>query len=91
MRIVAGSPAGEMITAAVPEGWRLAPWSGSCWELSAGRVGAVTIDYTTRSFRPGLSIRPSLDRETRYGGRGWRARLLEDAIAHLRELEARDA
>lgn len=47
--------------------------------------GMVTIDYTARVFRLGMSQFGPVNSTKKYTGRGWRAQLEQDATAYLNE------
>lgn len=52
----------------------------------------ATVDFRLRGFRSGLSTSGLLFGEAwnkprkKYGGRGWRQAVVDDAVAHLREV-----
>jgi hypothetical protein len=50
------------------------------------KAGLVTVDYKQRGYRVGMMFRGPLDSQKPYTGRGWRARLEKDAVAHLAEI-----
>jgi hypothetical protein len=79
----------------IPEGWTLEPLERLPDYMllstpSPGRYMA-TIDFEHRGIRGGYSTIGRYVGETwnkprkKYGGRGWRRTLLDDAIAHLQE------
>jgi len=52
----------------------------------------ATVDFRLRGFRTGYSTTGRLvgegwnARRKKYGGRGWRQAVVDDAVAHLREV-----
>lgn len=80
----------------VPEGWSLEglPRQPDHVLLSTPPPGRymATIDFHLRGFRAGYSTTGGLvgeawnERRKKYGGRGWRQDLVDDAVAHLREV-----
>lgn len=83
----------------VPDGWELVPATGmrDISILTAPRIGSATIDFERRGFRAGAFVTTgrfvSEERTTRggerkrYGGRGWRQTLVDDAVAWLRGVQ----
>lgn len=83
----------ELLDAIVPGGWG---WSklGDFLEIftpgivvrqcSIGLVRFVTIDLSRRCYRAGMTRAGIPQHQTTYAGRGWRRRLVEDAVAWLR-------
>lgn len=83
----------------IPEGWTLEPYSPSSRELFVLRTPApvcymATVDFKQRSVRSGMSWSGRVVGEKRtkrgyeapkYEGRGWRQKLVDAAVAHLRE------
>lgn len=47
--------------------------------------GMVTIDYTDRVFRLGMSRHGPVNSTKKYVGRGWRAEIERDATAYLHQ------
>lgn len=80
----------------IPEGWALEelPREPDHVLLSTPSPGRymVTIDFSRRGFRNGYSTTGRLvgdernKERTKYGGRGWRQKIVDDAIAHLQEV-----
>jgi len=80
----------------VPDGWKLEALP--CWpdhvliSTPPPRQYMATIDFRARGFRTGYSVTGRFvgeewnKRRTRPGGRGWRQMLVDDAVAHLREV-----
>lgn len=80
----------------VPEGWTLEPLERQpdyalLITLLSPRYMA-TIDFRARGIRSGYSVSGRFvgeewnKRRKKYGGRGWRQTLVDDAVAHLREV-----
>jgi hypothetical protein len=46
----------------------------------------VTVDFFHRGFRAGQSTTGPFSSRTPYGGLGWGRRLIDDAVAHLKEV-----
>lgn len=82
----------------IPEGWKLEQAEGFGDQAylttpSPSRYIA-TIDFANRGFRSGMSVRGSLHgddylkktKRKRYSGRGWAQVLVDDVVAHLREI-----
>lgn len=88
---IESAPAGLRI----PEGWTLEPLERQpdymLLSTSAPRYMA-TIDFEHRGIRSGYSTTSRYVGETwntprkKYSGRGWKQQLVDDAIAHLREV-----
>jgi len=80
----------------VPEGWTIEalPRQPDHALLSTPPPGRymATIDFRLRGFRTGYSTTGLLVGEAwntkrkKYGGRGWRQAIVDDAAAHLREV-----
>lgn len=81
----------------VPEGWTIKPLERQPDHAlvstpSPGRYMA-TIDFRLRGFRTGYSTTGRLvgeewnTRRKKYGGRGWRQQVVDDAVSHLREVQ----
>lgn len=79
----------------IPDGWTIEPLERIDQVLlstpSPGRY-MVTIDFHARGFRIGYSTTGRIvgeewnKRRKKYGGRGWRQTIVDDAVAHLEEL-----
>ena len=82
----------------VPEGWLLEPLPRSDYVLISTppplRLMA-TIDFRLRGFRSGYSQSGPLVSETwnkrrkQYGGRGWKQKIVDDAVKWLQEVSCR--
>lgn len=82
----------------VPDGWTLEtlPRQPDFALLSTPGPGPLTcfatIDFRLRGFRTGYSTTGRLfgeewnKKRKKYGGRGWKQSLVDDAVAHLREV-----
>lgn len=80
----------------IPEGWayELLPQQPDHVILSTPSPGRymATIDFRLRGFRTGYSTTGLLvgeawnKRRKKYGGRGWKQSIVDDAVAHLREV-----
>ena len=81
----------------LPEGWTLEPLPRQPDHAllstpSTGRRYMATIDFRARGVRTGYSTVGRFISEEwnkprkKYGGRGWRQVLVDDAVAHLREV-----
>lgn len=86
-----------MIDCKLPPGWTSEGRDKRHTVLRCPEVGYVTIDwgrgdwYSTRGYRSGISTTGPLTNKTNYEGRGWKKRLLADAIAHLQGVYGTDA
>lgn len=83
----------------IPDGWTLEPLERQpdppdyvLLSTSEPVRYMATIDFRLRGFRSGYSVSGRLVGEEwnkprkKYGGRGWRQAIVDDAIAHLREV-----
>ena len=82
----------------VPEGWTLEPlerqpdYALLTTPSSPSPRYMATIDFQRRGIRSGYSTTGRFvgeewnKRRKKYGGRGWRQTLVDDAVAHLREV-----
>lgn len=70
----------------VPDGWKSEPVRGCCTLIEWPGHGMVTIDWEARGFRGGFSTTGLLSSKRRYTGRGWKERLVFDAVASLQEV-----
>lgn len=79
----------------IPEGWTLEPLERQPDYMLLGTPAPcymATIDFEHRGIRSGYSTTGRYVGETwnkprkKYGGRGWKQQLVDDAIAHLREV-----
>jgi hypothetical protein len=79
----------------VPEGWTLEPMERqpdhAFLSTPAPLRYSVTIDFKLRGFRKGFSSIGMLvgeawnQKRKKYGGRGWRQEIVDDAVAYLKE------
>ena len=67
----------------LPDGWMMYPWC-EVWVLTRGD-GCVSVDFKKRSFAPG-NASVYTDESDKYTGRGWKQRLVDDAIKYLEAL-----
>lgn len=72
----------ELLMDVIPIGWG---WvrTGDFLEITAPGVGFVTVDLARRCYRAGLMKVGDPQHQGTYTARGWRRRLVEDAIAWL--------
>jgi hypothetical protein len=81
----------------LPEGWTLEPLPRQPDHAllstpATGRRYMATIDFRARGVRTGYSTAGRFISDEwnkprkKYGGRGWRQVLVDDAVAHLREV-----
>ena len=80
----------------IPEGWTLEPLERqpdyALLSTPSPRSYMATIDFARRGIRSGYSVSSRFVGEEwnkprkKYGGRGWKQALVDDAIAHLREV-----
>lgn len=72
-------------TAYIPAGWKREelPEANSAVYTEPQYGGMVTVDYTFRIFRLGLTRHGPKESTGIYGGRGWRDQLEKDATAYL--------
>lgn len=74
----------------LPGGWTTEDLGNSQLLISApqGRITcSVTIDLRARGWRGGITRTGLLEsRDRRYSGRGWRQRLIDDAVKYLQEV-----
>lgn len=80
----------------IPYGWRLEPYAPPDLDVlvlvTHGPRYATTIDFRDRCFRSGFSTSgppvgeawSAIGGWRRYDGRGWRQKIVDDAVAHLR-------
>jgi hypothetical protein len=73
----------------IPHGWRVSwAYSSSKRLIIEHAFGAVTVDIDRRGFALGIvAMVPRYS--TRYAGRGWRDRLVDDAVKALQAAEGR--
>jgi hypothetical protein len=75
----------------LPDGWTLEQLNSRDDALLLGSAAPLrlfaTIDTKRRVFRGGMSTHGKSVNGIRYGGRNWRVRLLDDAVAWLRSIE----
>ena len=80
----------------IPQGWTLEPLERQP-DYALLSTGApvrymATVDFRLRGFRSGYSTTGRLfgeewnKRRKKYGGRGWKQTLVDDAVAHLQEV-----
>lgn len=79
----------------VPEGWTLEPMERqpdhALLSTPAPFSYSVTIDFRLRGFRAGYSSIGRLvgeawnEKRKKYGGRGWRQEIVDDAVTYLKE------
>lgn len=70
----------------LPEGWTSEAYRHDCTVIHRKPYGLVTIDWTKRGFRSGVSSTGRLTSTAKYMGRGWRQRLVADAVQSLRDI-----
>ena len=80
----------------VPDGWTLESLERrpdyALLSTPSPRSYMATVDFRLRGFRSGYSTTGRLvgdewnKRRKKYGGRGWKQVLVDDAVAHLQEL-----
>jgi hypothetical protein len=80
----------------IPEGWTLLPLERqpdyALLTTSPSPSYMATIDFRLRGFRGGYSTTGMLVGEAwnkkrkKYGGRGWKQAIVDDAVAHLQEV-----
>jgi hypothetical protein len=85
-------------TLRIPDGWTLEPLTGSLNQAllrTPPPSYMATIDFRQRGFRSGLVQSGRFVGDTfgkrgmvrkKYEGRGWKQAIVDDAIAHLREV-----
>ena len=74
----------------LPTGWIVKQWGSHRDEAfvicGSGRIGAVTVAFKSRGFRPGFSTTgPLAAGAGTYKGRNWRTILVETAVRYLEE------
>ena len=74
--------------ATIPEGWRIDSSRNNDYEMIQEPTGmTVTIDHVKRRAYPGYGNRDGQPiNDIVYSGRGWRDRMITDAVAHLQKL-----
>lgn len=78
----------EDIDRLLPAGWRADVAGPDCYVIFSPRRYMVTLDLQDRGLRVGFSSSGRmLDAAAKYTGRGWLARMVTDAIAHLRPID----
>ena len=80
----------------IPEGWTLEPLGRlpdyALLSTPTPRQYMATVDFHARGIRSGYSTTGRFVGEAwnkprkKYGGRGWRQALVDDAVAHLQEV-----
>lgn len=78
----------------IPDGWTLEELSRDHVLISSPSPGRymATIDFRLRGFRTGCGTTGRMVGEAwnkkrkKYGGRGWRQDLVDDAVAHLQQI-----
>lgn len=73
----------------LPDGWTSEDLGGSFLLIDTPRNRyrcSVTVDFTARGWRAGWSKTGRLDSRDTYIGRGWRDRLIADAVEYLQEV-----
>ena len=80
----------------IPEGWTLEPLERQpdyvLLSTPSPRRYMATVDFRLRGFRSGYSTSGRLvgeegnGRRKKYGGRGWKQAIVDDAVAHLQEV-----
>ena len=80
----------------IPEGWTLEPLERqpdyALLSTPSPRSYMATVDFRLRGFRSGYSTTARCVGEEwnkprkKYGGRGWKQTLVDDAVAHLQEV-----
>ena len=80
----------------IPEGWTLEPLPRDADRALLTTAGTprymATIDFRARGVRSGYSTTGRFvgeewnKRRKKYGGRGWKQTLVDDAVAHLQEV-----
>jgi len=84
-----------LLSLRIPEGWTIEPLERqpdhALISTPPPRRYMATVDFRLRGFRGGYSTTGRLVGEEwnkprkKYGGRGWRQAIVDDAVAHLRE------
>lgn len=74
----------EMPGIKLPNGWHVWPSGKDAFAITCGE-GFVSIDFQKRSFELGHTP-VFTDRSDTYTGRGWKQRLVDDAIKHFDEV-----
>ncbi len=72
----------------LPDGWTYEDIGSERILIENPQRGMVTVDFDRRLFRSGYSTRGPGQTTTKYTGRGWRERLLADAIVWLQAVYA---
>lgn len=85
-----------LLSLRIPEGWTLEPLERMPDHalLSTPSPGhyMATLDFRARGFRMGCGTSARFvgeewnKRRKKYGGRGWRQAIVDDAVVHLREV-----
>ena len=80
----------------IPDGWMLEPLERlpdhALITTPPPRRYMATVDFRLRGFRSGYSTSSRFvgeewnKRRKKYGGRGWKQALVDDAVAHLQEV-----
>jgi hypothetical protein len=80
----------------IPEGWTIEPLERQPDQVLLSTPSPhhymTTVDFRGRGFRPGCGTSGKYVGETwntrrkKYGGRGWRQTLVDDAVAYLNNL-----
>lgn len=74
------------MTVSLPKGWKQKEMVDGTLVVSHPDGGGVTINYTRRGFALGYGTWVKPNHDSGYTGRGWRERLLNDAITALNEI-----
>lgn len=77
----------------MPVGWTYEPMIGrrGFAVISCAGIGGVTLDFERRVFRGGWSFTGRTENEIKYTGRGWKSRMIYDAVKWLTGVETRHA
>lgn len=77
----------EIFEKVVPQQWNLELIYGDYLLVTSPGRWMVTVDFDKRGFRAGHSVSARMTSTKKYEGRGWREKLVGDAVAWLQELE----
>jgi len=71
----------------LPDGWTSEPCYGRDAEVITSPSHVfVTVDWSNRGFRSGITTIGTLMGAKKYTGRGWRQQLVDDAVSWLSSL-----
>lgn len=77
------------MTYKVPEGWKVEELKSTAerlWVIAPDGRSSVTVCFAHRGYRTGFHFTHISPTSGNYGGLGWRQRLVDAAVAHLKQI-----